>query len=73
MKKTSGKLRTQSILTFAFKAIAALAVLTVLLGFAKVNNALHPPRIVGFDFRVLAEFGSRLELIMVPLPTLQHS
>jgi len=33
-------------LTLALKAIAALAVLTIVLGFAEVNNALHPPRIV---------------------------
>ncbi|HVF24790.1 MAG TPA: alpha/beta hydrolase [Anaerolineales bacterium] len=34
------------ILTVTIKAIVALAVLTILVGFAQVNNALHPPRIV---------------------------
>ncbi len=38
--------RARSILTFAFKSIVVLAVLTVLLGLAEVNNALHPPRII---------------------------
>jgi len=38
--------RARSILTFAFKSIVVLAVLTTLLGFAEVNNALHPPRII---------------------------
>jgi len=42
MKKKSW----QSILTFTVNAIVALAVLTILFGFAEVNNALHPPRIV---------------------------
>ena len=32
--------------TFAVKVILGLAILTILLGFAEVNNALHPPRIV---------------------------
>ncbi|HZJ23899.1 MAG TPA: alpha/beta hydrolase [Anaerolineales bacterium] len=36
----------RSILTFTVKAITALAVLTILVGLAQVNNALHPPRIV---------------------------
>ena len=31
---------------FAVNAILALGVLTILLGFAEVNNALHPPRII---------------------------
>jgi len=42
MKKKSWR----SILTFTVNAIVALAVLTILFGFAEVNNALHPPRIV---------------------------
>lgn len=33
-------------MTFTVKAITALAVLTILVGLAQVNNALHPPRIV---------------------------
>ena len=33
-------------MTFSIKAIVALAVLTVLIGFAEINNALHPPRII---------------------------
>lgn len=33
-------------LTFAVKAILILAVLTTLVGFVEVNNALHPPRII---------------------------
>ena len=33
-------------MTFTVNAIVALAVLTILFGFAEVNNALHPPRIV---------------------------
>ncbi len=33
-------------LNIIVKAIAALAVLTVLVGFAEVNNTLHPPRII---------------------------
>jgi uncharacterized protein len=36
----------RSILTITFKAIIALAALTVSLGFVEVNNALHPPRII---------------------------
>jgi uncharacterized protein len=36
----------RSILTFTVKAITALAVLTILVGLAQVDNALHPPRIV---------------------------
>lgn len=42
MKKKSWR----SFLTFTVKAITALAVLTILVGLAQVNNALHPPRIV---------------------------
>jgi len=36
----------KSILTFSIKAVAILAIATVLLGFVEVNNALHPPRII---------------------------
>ena len=34
------------VLTVTIKVIAALAILIIALGFAQVNNALHPPRIV---------------------------
>ena len=33
-------------MAFTFKAIAILVLSTILLGFAEVNNVLHPPRIV---------------------------
>ena len=36
----------RSILTFTVNVVVALAILTVLFGFAEVNNALHPPRII---------------------------
>ena len=38
--------RTRSFLTFIVKAMITLTLLTILLGFAEVNNALHPPRII---------------------------
>ena len=38
--------KAQSIFIITIKAITALAILTIALGFAEVNNALHPPRIV---------------------------
>ena len=47
MKKIFGNYEARFILSFVVKTIVALAVLTVLLGYAEVNNALHPPRIVG--------------------------
>jgi len=74
MKKKSW----QSILTFTVNAIVALAVLTILFGFAEVNNALHPPRIVppgntlresNIDFRYLdliTEDGVRLSAWYTP-------
>ena len=34
------------VLTVTIKVIAALAILIIALGFAEVNNALHPPRII---------------------------
>ena len=34
------------ILNFVIKAIAILTIATILIGFAEVNNALHPPRII---------------------------
>ena len=46
MKKISCNHLLQSILSYSIKAIIVLTVLTVTLGFAEVNNALHPPRIV---------------------------
>src|SRR5215204_6740234 len=46
MKETYGNKSIRSFLTFAAKAIVILAVLTIILGFAEVNNALHPPRII---------------------------
>lgn len=46
MKKAFGKYRSRSILSFAAKVIIVLAVFTIALGFAEVNNALHPPRII---------------------------
>ena len=46
MKKISGNHLLRSILSFSVKAIIALTVLTIVLGFAEVNNALHPPRII---------------------------
>lgn len=46
MKKTSGNHKPRSILTFFVKVIAVLTVLTAILGFAEVDNALHPPRII---------------------------
>src|SRR5215207_6775979 len=42
MKKKSWR----SILTLAANATVLLAILTIILGFAEVNNALHPPRII---------------------------
>src|SRR5688572_6327188 len=36
----------RSILIFTVNVMVALAILTILVGFAQVNNALHPPRIV---------------------------
>jgi len=74
MKKKSWR----SILTFTVNAIVALAVLTILFGFAEVNNALHPPRIVppgntlresNIDFRYLdliTEDGVRLSAWYTP-------
>ena len=36
----------RSVVTFTLKAIGIIAVATILLGFAEVNDALHPPRII---------------------------
>ena len=46
MKKSIGSNRAHSILAFLIKAILLLTILIMLVGFAEVNNALHPPRIV---------------------------
>ncbi len=46
MKKISGNHLPRTILSYSIKAMATLSVLTIALGFAQVNNALHPPRIV---------------------------
>ena len=46
MKKISGQHRTRSILLIAGRVILLLVVLTVFAGFAGVNDALHPPRII---------------------------
>ena len=46
MNKTSGKNRTKSIFAFVLKLGIGVSVLTILFGFAEVNNALHPPRII---------------------------
>jgi len=40
------RIRWQSALRFIFKATAVIVAATVLLGFAEVYNALHPPRII---------------------------
>ena len=36
----------KTIFPFAIKVVALMSVLTILLGFAEVTNALHPPRII---------------------------
>ena len=46
MKENYGNKRLRSVLTFAAKAIAILAVLITTVGFVEVNNGLHPPRII---------------------------
>lgn len=46
MNKTSGNRRTKLILFFGISFFFALFDLIVILGFAEVNNALHPPRII---------------------------
>ncbi len=46
MKRTSGYNWAKSILFFAIKAILILSVLVIIAGFAEVNNALHPPRLI---------------------------
>jgi fermentation-respiration switch protein FrsA (DUF1100 family) len=46
MNKSGGKSWKRSFLTLAIKLIAALSILTILLGFSEVNYVLHPPRII---------------------------
>ena len=46
MKRISNNHLLQSILSYSIKAIITLTALIIALGFAEVNNALHPPRIV---------------------------
>ena len=46
MKPVHLNVLARLMLTVAVKTIATLTVLIVLLGFAEVNNALHPPRII---------------------------
>ncbi len=46
MKRTSGYNWAKSILIFAIKAILILAILVTIAGFAEVDNALHPPRLI---------------------------
>ena len=46
MKNNLRVKRVGTIFAFAGKIFLALSILIVLLGFAEVNNALHPPRIV---------------------------
>jgi len=46
MKETLSKNRSQSILSFTAKIIIVLTVSIIILGFAEVDNALHPPRII---------------------------
>jgi len=45
MKEAYGNKSIRSVLIFTVKAILILAVLITTVGFAEVNNALHPPRI----------------------------
>jgi fermentation-respiration switch protein FrsA (DUF1100 family) len=46
MKNTFEKIGSRSLLSIASKIIIGLTVFTIVLGFAEVNNALHPPRII---------------------------
>ena len=46
MKKAFEKYKSQSIILFVVRVIIGLIVVTIALGFAEVNNALHPPRII---------------------------
>jgi fermentation-respiration switch protein FrsA (DUF1100 family) len=46
MNKISGSPWTTLTLRLAIKAVLVVLLLTILLGFAEVNNALHPPRII---------------------------
>jgi fermentation-respiration switch protein FrsA (DUF1100 family) len=46
MKKSSGYHWAKSIFLFAIKALLILTLLTMIAGFAEVNKALHPPRLI---------------------------
>ena len=46
MKNTFEKIGSRSLLSIASKVIIGLTVFTIALGFAEVNYALHPPRII---------------------------
>lgn len=46
MNKTNRHSGMKSILTFAIKAVLAISISMVLLGFAEVDHVLHPPRII---------------------------
>jgi len=46
MKRTSGYNWAKSILIFAIKVILILVILVTIAGFAEVDNALHPPRLI---------------------------
>jgi uncharacterized protein len=46
MKRLGLNISVRSVLAYAAKAIAILLVVFVIVGFAEVNNALHPPRLI---------------------------
>ena len=46
MKNTFDKIGSRSLLSIPSKVIIGLTVFIIVLGFAEVNNALHPPRII---------------------------
>ncbi len=46
MKKLSWNFSVRSVVGFTIKALVVLLALVVILGFAEVNNAIHPPRII---------------------------
>src|SRR5919109_1354418 len=46
MKNKFEKIGSRSLLSIASKVIIGLTVFIIVLGFAEVNNALHPPRII---------------------------
>ena len=46
MKIEHRETKTRFVITLVFKAMFALTVFIILIGFVEVNNALHPPRII---------------------------